>query len=73
MLLSGFMFPFHAMPEWARMIGEGLPITHFLRMVREIVLKGAGLPDIAGDLWPLAVITLVLAALALFRFRRTLD
>jgi ABC-2 type transport system permease protein len=73
MLLSGFMFPFHAMPEWARVLGEALPITHFLRMVREIVLKGAGLPDIAGDLWPLALITLVLAALALFRFRRTLD
>jgi ABC-2 type transport system permease protein len=73
MLLSGFMFPFRAMPEWAQTIGEALPITHFLRIVREIVLKGAGFPDIADDLWPLALISLVLAALALLRFRRTLD
>ena len=72
-LLSGFMFPFRAMPHWAQAIGEALPITHFLRIVREIVLKGAGLPDIAGDLGPLALITFVLAALALLRFRRTLD
>jgi ABC-2 type transport system permease protein len=72
-LLSGFMFPFHAMPGWAQAIGEALPITHFLRIVREIVLKGAGFADIAGDLWPLALITIVLSALALLRFRRTLD
>ena len=73
MLLSGFMFPFHAMPNWARAIGEALPITHFLRIVREIVLKGAGFPDIAGDLWPLTLILFVLATLALLRFRTTLD
>jgi ABC-2 type transport system permease protein len=72
-LLSGFMFPFRAMPGWAQGIGEALPITHFLRMVREIVLKGAGLGDIIGDLWPLTLILLVLATLALLRFRRTLD
>jgi ABC-2 type transport system permease protein len=72
-LLSGFMFPFRAMPAWAQAIGEALPITHFLRMVRQIVLKDAGLPDIVGDLWPLTLILLVLAALALLRFRRTLD
>jgi ABC-2 type transport system permease protein len=72
-LLSGFMFPFRAMPVWAQAIGEALPITHFLRMVREIVLKGAGFPDIVGDLWPLTLILLVLATLALLRFRRTLD
>ena len=72
-LLSGFMFPFRAMPGWAQAIGEALPITHFLRMVREIVLKGAGFPDIIGDLWPLTLILLVLATLALLRFRRTLD
>ena len=72
-LLSGFMFPFRAMPDWAQAIGQALPITHFLRMVREIVLKGAGLGDILGDLWPLTVILLVLATLALMRFRRTLD
>src|SRR5262245_23677479 len=72
-LLSGFMFPFRAMPFWAQAIGECLPITHFLRIVREVVLKGAGLPDIVGDLWPLTLILLALAALALLRFRRTLD
>jgi ABC-2 type transport system permease protein len=73
MLMSGFMFPFHAMPDWAQVIGEALPITHFLRIVREIVLKGAGFPDIVGDLWPLTLILLALASLALLRFRRTLD
>jgi ABC-2 type transport system permease protein len=72
-LLSGFMFPFRAMPGWAQAIGEALPITHFLRIVREIVLKGAGFADIVGDLWPLTLILLVLASLALLRFRRTLD
>ena len=72
-LLSGFMFPFRAMPAWAQMIGEALPITHFLRIVREVILKGAGIGDIAGDLWPLTLILLVLASLALMRFRRTLD
>lgn len=72
-LLSGFMFPFRAMPVWAQTIGECLPITHFLRIVREIVLKSAGFADIADDLGPLALILLVLAVLALLRFRRTLD
>jgi ABC-2 type transport system permease protein len=72
-LLSGFMFPFRAMPAWAQVIGESIPITHFLRIVREIMLKGAGLPDIFTDLWQLALILVVLAAIALMRFRRTLD
>lgn len=72
-LLSGFMFPFRAMPGWAQAIGEALPITHFLRIVREVVLKGAGLADILNDLWPLAVILTALASLALLRFRQTLD
>ena len=72
-LLSGFMFPFRAMPAWARVIGEGIPNTHFLRMVREIMLKGAGMRDISGDLAPLVVILFVLAAIALLRFQRTLD
>ena len=53
-LLSGFMFPFRAMPLWARAIGEGIPVTHFLRVVREVMLKGAGLSDVLGNLWPLA-------------------
>ncbi|MEZ5892808.1 MAG: ABC transporter permease [Parvularculaceae bacterium] len=72
-LLSGFMFPFRAMPHWAQAIGEAIPNTHFLRMVREIMLKGAGLADIQGDLIPLTIILFVLAGLALMRFQRTLD
>ena len=72
-LMSGFMFPFKAMPMWAQWIGEALPITHFLRIVREVVLKEARLADIVNDLGPLALITLVLASLALLRFRSTLD
>jgi ABC-2 type transport system permease protein len=73
MLLSGFMFPFRAMPDWAQAIGEALPITHFLRMVREIVLKDAGFSDIWDDMGPLALIAGVLMIGALLRFRRTLD
>jgi ABC-2 type transport system permease protein len=72
-LLSGFMFPFAAMPAWARAIGECLPITHFLRIVREVMLKGAGFSEISGDLWPIAAILGVLAGASLLRFRRTLD
>lgn len=72
-LLSGFMFPFRAMPLWAQAIGECIPITHFLRIVREIVLKGAGFPDITTDLLELLLILGVLSTLALMRFRRTLD
>jgi ABC-2 type transport system permease protein len=72
-LLSGFMFPFAAMPAWAQALGEGLPMTHFLRVVRETVLKGAGMGEVMGDITPLMVILGVLTALALLRFRRTLD
>jgi len=72
-LLSGFMFPFRAMPFWAQAIGECIPITHFLRIVREIVLKGADFPDITTDLLELLLILGVLSTLALARFRRTLD
>lgn len=72
-LLSGFMFPFAAMPVWAQAIGEALPITHFLRIVREVMLKGAGFAEIRGDIWPIAVILTVLSLASLARFRRTLD
>jgi ABC-2 type transport system permease protein len=72
-LLSGFMFPFRAMPIWAQLIGECLPVTHFLRIVRAVILKSANIADIEADLWALAAILLVLASLALLRFRRTLD
>lgn len=72
-LLSGFMFPFAAMPRWAQAIGEALPITHFLRIVREVMLKGAGFAEIRGDIWPIVLILTILALAALARFRRTLD
>ncbi|MFM7784677.1 MAG: ABC transporter permease, partial [Gammaproteobacteria bacterium] len=73
MLLSGFMFPFRGMPEWAQGIGELLPLTHFLRIVRAIMLKGAELPDVLPHVPPLLAFLLVVAGLALARFRRTLD
>jgi ABC-2 type transport system permease protein len=72
-LLSGFMFPFAAMPKWAQAIGEALPITHFLRIVREVMLKGAGFAEIRDDIWPIGVIVTVLSLASLARFRRTLD
>ncbi len=73
MLLSGFMFPFRGMPEWAQALGEALPLTHFLRIVRGILLKGSGGAEIAPELWPLAVILVAVSAAALKRYQRTLD
>jgi ABC-2 type transport system permease protein len=72
-LLSGFMFPFRGMPQWAQWLGEILPLTHFLRIVRGILLKGNGLAEIWVDLWPLLVFLLAAAAIALWRSRETLD
>ena len=72
-LLSGFIFPFRAMPNWAQAIGEALPLTHFLRLVRKIMLKGGDFAAVFNDLVPLAAILAALTALALLRFRRTLD
>ena len=73
MLLSGFMFPFAGMPRWAQGIGELLPLTHFLRIVRGIMLKGAGLAELLPELWALLAFTLAAGTLALLRSRRTLD
>jgi ABC-2 type transport system permease protein len=72
-LLSGFAFPFQGMPEWARWIGEALPATHFLRIVRGILLKDNGMAEIWPDLWPLFLFTFAAGGIALARFRRTLD
>jgi ABC-2 type transport system permease protein len=72
-LLSGFMFPFRGMPQWAQYLGEVLPLTHFLRIVRGVLLKGNGLATIAPELVPIALFALVVLAIALVRFRRTLD
>jgi ABC-2 type transport system permease protein len=72
-LLSGFMFPFSGMQVWAQWLGEIFPLTHFLRIVRAVMLKGAGLPAIATEVnWLLGFVLLV-SALALMRCRRTLD
>ncbi len=73
MMLSGYMFPFRGMPRWAQDIGECLPLTHFLRVVRGILLKGNGLAEIAPDLWPIAVFFLVMLTIGIKRYRQTLD
>jgi ABC-2 type transport system permease protein len=72
-LLSGFMFPFRGMPEWAQWLGEILPLTHFLRVLRGILLKGNAMPEIVPDLWPVALFLLIAALIALARYRETLD
>ncbi len=72
-MLSGFMFPFSGMPVWARAIGELFPLTHFLRIVRAVMLKGADLPAIAWEAGVLVAFIAVYALAALLRFRRTLD
>jgi ABC-2 type transport system permease protein len=73
MLLTGFMFPFRGMPQWAQAIGEALPLTHFLRIVRGILLKGNGIAEVATHLWPIALFMLVAGIVALKRYRQTLD
>lgn len=72
-LLSGFMFPFRGMPGWAQAIGELLPLTHFLRVVRGILLKGNGAAEVAGELWPIALVMLAAGTVAMRRYRQTLD
>ena len=72
-LLSGFAFPFRGMPQWAQWIGETLPLTHFIRIVRGIMLKGNGFADMQIDVAALAIFMIAAMALALFRFRKTLD
>ena len=72
-LLSGFMFPFRGMPGWAQDIGELLPLTHFLRIIRGILLKGNGFRDVVRELWQIALFAVVAIALSVKSFRRTLD
>jgi ABC-2 type transport system permease protein len=72
-LLSGFMFPFAGMPGWAQVIGEGVPATHFLRVIRAVMLKGGDLVDVAAPCWALAAILLVISGIAMLRYRQTLD
>jgi len=72
-LLSGFLFPFAGMPVWAQYIGEGLPLTHYVRIVRAIMLKGATLPNLQYDTIALVALMLMAMTIAVMRFRRTLD
>ena len=72
-LLSGFMFPFRGMPEWAQWIGSLLPLTHFLVLVRGIMLKGNGLADLVPQIWPILLFMLVVIAIGLRFYKRTLD
>jgi len=73
MLLSGFMFPFRGMPSWAQAVGEILPLTHFLRIVRGILLKGNGFAEIAEEVLALALFLTVVTVVALKRYSQTLD
>jgi len=72
-LLSGFMFPFAGMPRWAQWVGEALPLTHYLRIVRSIMLKGSTLADLQFDTLALSGLMLIAMTIAVTRFRRTLD
>ena len=72
-LLSGFMFPFRGMPRWAQYIGEVLPLTHFLRIIRGILLKGNGMAEVWPQLWQIGLFALVAVAVGVKRYRRTLD
>jgi ABC-2 type transport system permease protein len=73
MLLSGFMFPFQGMPAWAQSIGETLPLTHFVRATRGVLLRGEGVSLVTCEMAPVALFTLVAAALALVAYRRRID
>jgi ABC-2 type transport system permease protein len=72
-LLSGFMFPFRGMPGWAQTIGEVLPLTNFLRIVRGVMLKGVSLADILCPLLAMTLFTVTVCTIAMLRYRRTLD
>lgn len=72
-MLSGFMFPFAGMPKWAQWAGELFPTTHMLRIVRGVLLKGNGLPEILPQLWPIAIFTVLITLIGLWFYRETLD
>lgn len=72
-LLSGFLFPFAAMPGWAQILGNIVPATHFLRIVRSVMLKGGDIPDVAPEYLALAAILVVITVISVARYRRTLD
>jgi ABC-2 type transport system permease protein len=73
MMLSGFMFPFRGMPQWAQWLGEIFPTTHAIRILRGMLLKGNGAADILPELWPMAVFALAVIGIAVWFYRETLD
>jgi ABC-2 type transport system permease protein len=73
LLLSGFMFPFRGMPVWAQTVGEIFPLTHFLRIIRGVLLKGNGVADSLPELWPIALFAVVVLTIGVKRYRQTLD
>jgi ABC-2 type transport system permease protein len=73
MMLSGFMFPFRGMPEWAQAIGQIFPLTHFLRIVRSVMLKGSDLGAMWPNIWPMLIFIVVAMTVAMMRYRSTLD
>ena len=73
MLLSGYLFPFRGMPNWAQWVGDALPLTHYLRIARGILLKGNGVADIWPDVWPIALFSIVMLTIGVKRYRQTLD
>jgi ABC-2 type transport system permease protein len=73
MLLSGFMFPFEGMPRWAQLIGESLPLTHFLRVTRSLLLKGASASSLTAEIWPIALFALCASIFAMAAYRRRLN
>jgi ABC-2 type transport system permease protein len=72
-LLSGFLFPFRGMPEWAQWLGQALPLTHYLRIVRGVMLKGSDMIEVLPHLYPMLIILVVILAATLLRYRETLD
>ena len=72
-LLSGFMFPFRGMPDWAQALGTAIPVTHFLRVVRGALLKGLGIAELWPSLAALGLFVLVVAGISMLRYRTTLD
>ncbi|OIO05399.1 MAG: mannose-1-phosphate guanyltransferase [Desulfovibrionaceae bacterium CG1_02_65_16] len=73
LLLSGFMFPFRGMPAWAQVLGSALPLTHYLRFVRGVLLKGATGMESLTHIWPIAIFFLAVIAIGMLRYRKTLD
>jgi ABC-2 type transport system permease protein len=72
-MITGFMFPFRGMPTWAQWIAEMLPCTHFLRIVRGVMLKGSTLAEVGHEFWPMLLFIAVVGGLSMARYQQTLD